>query len=255
MEMVFAGVDIKSGNRPSTCAIVNDRRRVIHVGEHDQESLVSLLSSYDKIACGIDAPCSRNLGIMEDPDYREMLGLRPNAKRFSSYRVSEFEIRRRGIHIYATPRELSQNTSWMGDGWRLYDALRLKGFRDYPSEANHLMFETYPHADFTVLIGTRPYPKNTLEGRIQRQLVLNDQGIALKDAMHLIEEWTRYRFITGRIDFDQLYTHDQLDALVAAYTAYLAATEPEMITAVGDQRDGLILLPVSELRESYLTAD
>ncbi len=250
-EMVFAGIDTTAGKRPMTCAILNDRRRIIHLSDHNFDSLIAQLTQYENIICAIDAPGGKNLGIMSDPDYRESLGLTRGSRRFAGYRVAEYEIRRRGIPIYATPVTISRSSEWIAEGWRIYDTLRQKGFRDYPSESHRVIFETYPHANYTVLIGARPYNKNSLEGRIQRQLVLNESGVAIKDPMHLVEEWTRYRFMTGRIELDNFFQHDQLDALIAAYTAYRSITEPEEVTAVGDARDGLIVLPVGELREMY----
>lgn len=250
-EKVYAGIDTTAGRRPVTCALLNARLQVIHLENHTFESLLSLLSGYPQIICGIDSPSRMNTGIMADPDYRQGLGLKRTAQRFSGYRVAEYEIRRRGIHIYGTPREISPSTAWIAEGWRLYGALRQQGFRDYPADGARIIFETYPHANYTALIGRRPYSKNSLEGRIQRQLVLLEGGVRVSDAMHLMEEWTRHRFLTGRIPIEDLYDHDQLDALIAAYTAYQLANAPESSSVLGDDRDGKIVLPVKDLKESY----
>ena len=48
-----------------------------------------------------------------------------------------------------------------------------------------------------------------------------------------------------------LYSQGQLDALVAAYTAWQAATHPLEITALGDASEGLVVLPVAELKRHY----
>jgi predicted RNase H-like nuclease len=48
-----------------------------------------------------------------------------------------------------------------------------------------------------------------------------------------------------------LYLPDQLDALVAAYTAWLAVERQEKITNIGDFQEGQIVLPVTELKDKY----
>ena len=69
--------------------------------------------------------------------------------------------------------------------------------------------------------------------------------------MKAFMEWTRHRFLTGQLETDQIYNHDQLDAVVAAYTAYLVECEPGHITVLGDPTEGQIVMPVGELQDSY----
>jgi predicted RNase H-like nuclease len=48
-----------------------------------------------------------------------------------------------------------------------------------------------------------------------------------------------------------IYLPEQLDALAAAYTAWMAANRPKETMAVGDKQEGRILLPVAELKPRY----
>jgi predicted RNase H-like nuclease len=50
---------------------------------------------------------------------------------------------------------------------------------------------------------------------------------------------------------DLLYLPEQLDALVAAYTAWLAVEKREKTTSIGDILEGPIVLPVVELKDRY----
>jgi predicted RNase H-like nuclease len=170
---------------------------------------------------------------------------------YSSYRVCEYEVRKRGIHIYNTPEEAGRLKTWMTAGWELYDQLRAVGYRDHPEAGERVLFETYPHAGYTVLINTRPYDKNSMEGRMQRQLVLYEYGVDVPDAIKVMMEWTRHRFLTGNIDVVSLYNHDALDALLAAYTAYLLDQEPHAVITIGDTTDGVMVLPVASLSDAY----
>jgi hypothetical protein len=83
-----------------------------------------------------------------------------------------------------------------------------------------------------------PLPKNTLEGRLQRQLVLYKQKIDLPDPMEFIKGLTAKNVLRGTLPQENLYNPGELDALVAAYTAWQAANHPQEITALGDASEG-----------------
>jgi predicted RNase H-like nuclease len=82
-------------------------------------------------------------------------------------------------------------------------------------------------------------------------LLLYEEGLHVPDPMHVFEEWTRHHILAGRMSLDNLYGHNRLDALVAAFTAYLLAEEPERTTSVGDPTEGAIVVPTTSLKERY----
>lgn len=248
---VFVGVDPTSGSRPMTYAVLNEKLDIEMLDDGTSDQVVEIITSFPAVTCAIDAPNSYNKGLLADPDYRQRVGLSPGRHNYESFRVCEYELRRRGIGIYNTPRDHEQARDWMQQGWQLYQKLRNADFVDYPRPGSRRMLETHPHAVFTILIGSRPYRKTSLEGRVQRQLVLYEEGIGVPDAMRTFVEWTRHRFLTGQLETDEIYSHDQLDAIVAAYTAYLAECEPGHITVLGDPTEGQIVIPVEELQDSY----
>ena len=128
------------------------------------------------------------------------------------------------------------------------------GFKFYIAEEEteqHAMIEVQPHTSFAVLLERRPFLKRNLEGRMQRQLVLYLEGLDIPNPMHALEEITRHHLLTGQIPLGGLYEHDQLDALVTAYTAYLVGVKPERVGQVGDGEEGLITLPVAKLKDFY----
>ena len=73
----------------------------------------------------------------------------------------------------------------------------------------------------------------------------------MPDPMDLIKGITPQRLLEGDWPLDNLYTQGELDALVAAYTAWQAANHPNQITALGDASEGLVILPVAELKRHY----
>jgi len=134
----------------------------------------------------------------------------------------------------------------------LYRKLEKIGFQNYPQkDAPHQILETHPHACFCVLAGQLPLSKPTLEGRLQRQLILYERGIRIKDPMDFFEEITRYKMIRGIFPTELIYPTEMLDALVAAYTAWLTVHQPDNISLIGDPQEGQIVLPVSEVKSKY----
>ena len=101
------------------------------------------------------------------------------------------------------------------------------------------------------MLGTLPFPKSGLLGRLQRQLVLHNQGLQISDPMRIFEEITRYRILQGVLPLDGLYSVRELDTLIAAFTAWVAATTPDAVTRLGHPEEGEIILPTAELKTRY----
>jgi hypothetical protein len=69
--------------------------------------------------------------------------------------------------------------------------------------------------------------------------------------MLLFEEITRHRLLKGILPLEPLYSAGELDALAAAYTAWLAALHPDQVTLLGDPQEGQVVLPGAELKFRY----
>ncbi len=82
---------------------------------------------------------------------------------------------------------------------------------------------------FRALIGQKPLPRRTLEGRLQRSAVLYEQGLQITDPVDIFEEITRYRLMQGILPLENIYSPKELDALVAAYVAWMAVNRPGQI--------------------------
>jgi predicted nuclease with RNAse H fold len=252
---VFIGLDPTAGKRPIHYAALDRDLKIVAQGAGKFDEVVDMLTGYPSAVVAIDAPQSPNQGLMADPARRQQLGLQPHGKGWSNCKVCEYQLRQRGIGLYLTPRDIASAQSWTRMGFQLYAALRAEGFQIIRPglEAERIMLEVHPHGCFTVLLGHRPLRKDTLEGRLQRQIVLYDEGIDVRDPLDAVEELTRHHLRQGTLSFPGLHTHDELDALVAAYTAYVAARHPEQVTPVGDPDEGQIILPVApaDFKERY----
>ncbi|MBN1428262.1 MAG: DUF429 domain-containing protein [Anaerolineae bacterium] len=247
---VYIGVD-PAAARLSAYAILDEHLKIVKLDKASIEEIVDTVVNYPAVVCAVDAPIGLAKGLLEDPDYRRRLGLEPKRSNYSTCRVCEYELRKRKIALYNTPKDREKAPSWIKNGWQIYDGLRKADFVEYPRIGSRRMLETYPYAVFLALIGKRPYSKSSIEGLLQRQLILFEEGIEVPDPMPHLEEWTRHRVKTGQIGRKNILDHDKLDALAAAYTAYMVDREPRSVIALGDTSEGQIVLPVDDLKDLY----
>jgi len=124
----------------------------------------------------------------------------------------------------------SANTNSM-----FYEQLEEMSFQPYsaPNETRQ-WFKVNADASFATLLQKKLLFRRTLEGRIQRALVLYDQGLQINDPMEFFEEITRYKLIQGILPLENLYTPKELDALVAAYVAWMTVNRPGQIERLPD---------------------
>lgn len=101
--------------------------------------------------------------------------------------------------------------------------------------------ETVAQDCFRALIGPKPLPGRTLEGRIQRALILYNEGLQIPDPMDFFEEITRHKLMQGILPLENIYSLKQLDALIAAYTAWMSVNRPTQISIKGN-----LTLPTQE---------
>jgi Protein of unknown function (DUF429) len=161
-------------------------------------------------------------------------------------RLSEHNLRVRGIAVSGTPSRESSCAAWIRIGLSLYRKLGELGYEPYPAEdCLQQWLETQPHAGFCALMGHVPLSKPTLEGRMQRQLVLIERGVRCNDPMDFLEELTRHKLLNGLIPADIIYQPEQLDALIAAYTAWAAFEKASELERFGDPAEGYVYLPAA----------
>jgi predicted nuclease with RNAse H fold len=193
----------------------------------------------------VDAPSGRRLDLLAaGMPLRETLAV-PEG-RYERSRVCDALLFRRRLPLYpvpATGQALAAWEGWMEVGFALFEAL--DGLGLFRPEAGDLLeapigegamrfgrlCETYPDAVFCSLIGHRPSAKRTPWGLQQRIAALRTHGVVDDDG----GLWHR--------------TLDELDACAAAYAARALAEGGGLW--VGDPREGVIVLPVPALADSY----
>jgi hypothetical protein len=249
--LTYVGIDPTAGKRPMTYAALDDDLRLLALGKGDLNEVLAFAAGLSQAVVAVSAPQRPNQGVMDRPEVREKLSPPPRPGRWRGFRLAEYLLRQRHISCPRTASNEKECPLWMQMGFILYRRLEGLGFQSYPGESTLRWLEVYPHASFCVLLGKAPFPKASLEGRIQRQLILYEEGLRVPDPLHIFDEITRHNILQGRLPLDELRSTSELDALVAAFSAWLAATHPESVTALGDPQEGQLILPVVELKSAY----
>jgi len=252
---LFFGVDPASSNKDFSYAVLDDHLNLADLADADMQELLGVLDDQESVLVAINAPKNVNYGLVKkklaaqssDPD---------RALRKVDIRLAEYELRERGITVAGTPSREEYCPAWVQAGFALYQELTRLGFSMVGTKSSRRQFfETQPYACFCVMLDGIPLSKPSLEGRLQRQLILNDKGVQITDGMHFFEEITRFKLMKGVLPADVLYSSEHLDVLVAACTAWLVVHHPEEVTIIGDADEGQIVLPVRELRDRYDRSD
>lgn len=109
--------------------------------------------------------------------------------------------------------------------------LQRVGYVNFSPEDESLRqwLETDAESAFERWLGHPPLPGNTLEGRIQRQLILADLDLDVPDAMEFFEEITRFKLLRGQLPYDKVLALGELNAYAAATIARLCDQSPERV--------------------------
>lgn len=251
---VYVGVNPSSSNRPVQYAALDGELRLLARGSASLEDTLAFIGGHESAIVAIDSPQGGADGLLKRSETREAFDLAADSDTWRNWRLCDFELRRRNIRL-VNPATLERiASSWVHTGYRMYERLGALGFRFFRvggEPARQLMLEVQPHAAYTALLKRQPFPKDTLEGRLQRQLVLFLEGLEIPNPMRSLEEVTRHHLLRGDLPLRDLFEQEHLDALAAAYTAFLVGTHTEGVTQVGDPDEGLITLPVEELKDFY----
>lgn len=251
-DATYLGIDPTAGHKPFAYAALDKQLHLTALGHANLDEVLAFLAGQSQAIAAVCAPRRPSLRLMNRPQVRDTLSPPPRPGRYLDYRVAEYMLRTHGISCYKTPTDEKACPNWMKMGFSLYQRLEKMGYHSFPARGHAMQWmEVYPHASFSTLLGKIPLPKHTLEGRIQRQLVLCRKNINIPDPLDLVSEFTSRHLLEGSWPGEKLHSQGELDALVAAYTAWQADNHPDEMTALGDDTEGLVFLPVAELKRRY----
>jgi hypothetical protein len=242
---VFMGIDISTGARPLTFVAVDTELKPLAIGEGDlPDALAYAAGQQAGVMVAINAPARPNNGRMADSSVRASLSPAPERGKWKTLRQAEFELIGQGVEVPQTPSSSERSLPWMKRGFTLVSRLEQFNYRPYPAEdSTRQWLEVQSDAAFWSLVGAAPLPAGTLEGRLQRQLALADLDLPVPDAMEFFEEITRFRLLKGSLPMNYVLSQAEINAWLAAFTAWQAVNQPEALRRFGVPEEGVIYLP------------
>jgi hypothetical protein len=248
---VFLGIDISSGPKPVTFLALDGDRKPLAIGEGDlPDALAYAAGPQAGVLAAVTAPARPNNGRMAQSEVRQALKPEPERGKWRALRQAEYELISQGAQVPHTPASPEHSLPWMKRGFQLVERLERFGYCPYPTNeappdgrAPRQWLEVQPDAGFWRLLGVNPLPAGTLEGRMQRQLALADLDLDVPDAMEFFEEITRFKLLRGSLPMKYVLPQAEINAWLAAYSAWLAAHAPQKLKPFGDTEEGLIFLP------------
>lgn len=240
---LFIGIDPAGGRNGFVWTALNRRLEPVALRDGSLDDLIAFVLGIPNVFVAINSARGTSLGLMNDPAFRAGLQPEPRPERYTHYRVCDYLLAARNIRVTPAPAEMERASRGMKLAFELY--------RKLAAVPSIQVIEYHAHAAYCGILGRIPFGRNTLEGRIQRQLALADVEIHLKDAMEFFEEITRRRLLAGVLPEGILYSARQLDGLIGAYTAWKHYQLPDDTLEIGDELEGRIVLPVGQLKEKY----
>ena len=249
---VYFGIETSGSVKPFTVAMLSNHGKLLSLQNLDRDNLIAKVSACTNVVVAINSPANPNTGLVRQEEIRQHLKPLHFSGRNQDMRLAEYKLKEHGINVLMTPSRRELCSNWVQAGFAVYEKLAELGYKSYPYAGAALQqLESHAQATFCVLAGTQPLPRLSIEGRIQRQLILYEEGVAVKDPMEFFEEVTRHKLLRGIMPTELIHTPEELDALAAALVAYRAGEGDEKLIGIGDAREGKIYLPVATLLENY----
>jgi len=242
----FIGVEVSPHKSyPFTFAALDDQLQVRALDRGGIDDVYAFLAGQENALAAINSPIKTNKELVKRERISRKLNPKSHLGRSVYLRLVEYELLDRGIRVPKTYADRKKSPRWMQLGFTLVDELKKLGYAQHQHhESFRQFFECQGEAAFWNLLGHAPLEKGTLEGCLQRQVVLKLAGLQIQDGMRFFEEITRFRLLTNKLPLEDVFSGEELNALVAAYTAFLCAVDPEKITRVGDEEEGQVYLPM-----------
>jgi hypothetical protein len=247
----FIGVEANRERAyPFTYAAIDRDLTIRAIGRGNIKDAFAFLAGQESALAAINSPMTTSKGLLKREEIRQKLSSKSRLGRWANLRLVEYELLERGVHVPRTPGTLKSSPRWMKLGFHLFEELDKLGFQRYPGEdSSKQYFECQGEAAFWNLLGHAPLKEHTLEGRLQRQLVLQLCGLPVPDAMLFFEEITRHHLLNSTLPLDNLYYNEELNALAAAFTAWLACNKADKVICIGNEEEGFIYLPDQSVQE------
>jgi len=244
----FIGIDPGDGRQPFTFAALDSERAILALSHGPLDEVLAYAAGQPAALAAVNGPLDYNHGLMTQEDLRAGLDPAPKTGEWTGLRLAEYRLEVRKAPVTHTPARGHYCPKSIQHSIEAAKALQLVGYSTYTAGLSTCgLLEVQSEVCFwSMLGGIAPFQAGTLEGRLQRQLVLHDEKLPLPDPMNFFEEVTHFKLLKGVLPTKDIYTQAELNALVCAYTAWLAANHPERVEVVDGLEEGQIWLALKK---------
>ncbi|GAP20005.1 hypothetical protein [Leptolinea tardivitalis] len=237
----YIGIDVQAVQKPYFYTALNGNLETIACGHGRLGDVLAYLAGQSTALVAINAPVSAQ--IPEDSLYQEGLFSPEQIKQTVVARTGDSELTARGFQFFQPVGNVKKLPLWVERSLELTAGMKQLGYDNTGERNKRSFFETQSDAGYWLATGTMPYESRSLEGRLQRQLLLYEFGFPLKDPMVFLEEFTRYRLRTSQVPMEQILPAHELRAIFSAATAWLVDMRPDAVECVGQPGQGEIIIP------------
>lgn len=243
----FIGIELQHAWRLYTLVALDSNLKLVHLQQGKLPDILAYLATLDSARIAVSAPTRLNQARLQRAEHASGLFLPLPGNHSVELRQAEYEILAVGLPIQRTPADLSACPAWMRRGFRLYRELENAGFLPYENPVSPRAYvETCSETVFTCILDRQPFPTETLQGRIQRQLALWERRLPVRDPMIFFEEVTRHKLLHGILPDQDILHVAQLNAFAAAFLAFQTSLHPDQVKRFGEPEEGFIYLPATQ---------
>jgi len=243
---LYIGIDTLANHRPFSYVVLADDCRPVAMGQGRQSEVMAYLAGQHAARVGLNGPLRPRAGVMQREEARQKLSPPPAPGEWIDARQCEYELFAHGLRSLRAAANSADCPPWMRRGFGIVAFLERIGFEPFPQESALQYVEVQAEAGYASLMDRNPYDAGTLEGRMQRQMLLRQQGLPVPDPMDFLEEITPYKLMNGLLPMDQIYSAYALNAWMAAYAVWLAHHKPQRVACLGAPEEATLLLPLRE---------
>jgi len=246
---LYLGIEISGGRQPFTYVALDSELHLHAVGRAGLDELLAFTSGLHTALAALNAPSRLSLRRFQAGDQSSA------AARKGGLRLAEQQLQLPGLNLPRIPTSEDEGPLWMRRGFLLYRRLEEIGYQPFPADDAPLQWlETQAEAAYWVLLDRVPLPAGSFESRLQRQLVCYDLHLPVSDPMDFFEEITRFRIRHGTLPLEHILTGAELNAMIAAYAAWVVIKQPEKAYWLGTPEEGEIVLPEKPRQEIDTTS-
>lgn len=231
----YIGIDVQAHQKPFFYSVLDSTLEVVATGHGRMVDVLSYLAGLSSALVAVNGPVSaREQG--REARQSGLFDQASSADESAAVRTGDLELESRGFSYSISGKTEERSLT-------LVSGMRELGYTLHGETISDKVYlETNSDAACWLAAGCMPYDARSLEGRLQRQLILCEMGIHLKDPMDFLEEFTRHRLRTSQIPMEQILPGYELRAMMAAVIAWLEDSFPEKVEHLGKAGMGEIIL-------------